>query len=345
VLAGCAASLVPRWVLGGLPNWMQGDGGEGLATLLLAAVVFLVVEHALFAGSALLNHAEDEQWLRAQLTSPGYHVGEAGVVLTGGLMAAVWTAGPWFVLLFGPLYALMQRAVLVEPLRANAAMAAQLVETNRQLEAVSEFKSDLMGMLAHEIGNPLASVTGYVEIAVDALEEGDLGEALPAVRVAQRNADQIGGVLRDIVALVEANPGGLTARPEPTVLLPHLRAAATAQPGGAQPDVHCPEHLIALIQPGHLDQVLANLLGNAAKYAGGATRVVATELGERQVVIAVQDDGPGLPEDFRDQVFRRRTRHPDTADSVSGRGLGLHISRALALANGGDLRLSDSPSG
>jgi len=62
-------------------------------------------------------------------------------------------------------------------------------------------------------------------------------------------------------------------------------------------------------------------------------------------VIAVQDDGPGIPEDFRDQVFRRRTRHPDTADAVSGRGLGLHISRALALANGGDLRLSDSPSG
>ncbi len=248
---------MPRWVLGGLPNWMAGDGGEGLATLVLAALVFLVVEHLLFAGSAWLNHAEDEQWLRAQLTSRGYHVGEAGVVLTGGLMAAVWTAGPWFVLLFGPLYALMQRAVLVEPLRENAAMAAELVETNRQLEAVSEFKSDLMGMLAHEVGNPLASVTGYAEIATDALEEGDLDEALPAVRVVQRNADQIGGVLRDIVSLVETNPGGLTARPEPTALLPHLRAAAAAQPGGAQPDVHCPEELVALIQPGHLDQAAA----------------------------------------------------------------------------------------
>jgi len=345
VLAGCAASLVPRWVLGGLPNWMAGDGGQGLATLVLAALVFLVVEHLLFAGSAWLNHAEDEQWLRAQLTSPGYHVGEAGVVFTGGLMAAVWTAGPWFVLLFGPLYALMQRAVLVEPLRENAAMAAELVETNRQLEAVSEFKSDLMGMLAHEVGNPLASVSGYAEIATDALEEGDLDEALPAVRVVRRNADQIGGVLRDIVSLVEANPGGLTARPEPTALLPHLRAAAAAQPASAQPDVHCPEDLVVLIQPGHLDQVLANLLGNATKYAGGATRVVATPDGERQVVIAVQDDGPGIPEDFRDQVFRRRTRHPDTADTVSGRGLGLHISRALALANGGDLRLSSEPGG
>lgn len=345
VLAGCAASLVPRWVLGGLPNWMQGDGGRGLATLLLAAVVFLVVEHVLFAGSAWLNHAWDEVWLRAQLLSPGYHVTEAGVVLTGGLMAAVWTAGPWFVLLFGPLYGLMQRAVLLDPLRENASMAAELVETNRQLEAVSEFKSDLMGMLAHEVGNPLAAVTGYAEIATDSLEEGDVDEALPAIRVVQRNADQIGGVLRDIVSLVEANPGGLTAHPEPTALLPHLQAAAEAQPGDAQPVVDCPDDLVALIQPGHLDQVLANLLGNATKYAGGATRLVATSDGERQVVVAVQDDGPGIPADFRDEVFRRRTRHPDTADSVSGRGLGLHISRALALANGGDLRLSDCPAG
>ncbi|CAM3572196.1 HAMP domain-containing sensor histidine kinase [Nocardioides marinus] len=345
VLAGTAASLVPRLVLGGLPNWMQGDGRGGLGTLLVAAAVFLVVESALFAGSAWLNHAEDEQWLRSQLTSPGYHLNEAGVVLTGGLMAAIWTAGAWFVLLLGPLYALMQRAVLLEPLRENAAMAAELVETNRQLEAVSEFKSDLMGMLAHEVGNPLAAVTGYAEVAVDSLEEGDPDGALPAVRVVQRNADQIGGVLHDIVALVEANPGGLTARPEPTLLGPHLQAAAAAQPAGAQPEVHCADDLVALIQPGHLDQVLANLLGNATKYAGGATRLVATPDGERRVVVAVQDDGPGIPDDFRDQVFRRRTRHPDTADTVSGRGLGLHISRALALANGGDLRLSSEPGG
>ena len=44
-------------------------------------------------------------------------------------------------------------------------------------------------------------------------------------------------------------------------------------------------------------------------------------------------------------VFQRRVRHPDTAGTVEGRGLGLHISRGLALANGGDLRLGDMPTG
>lgn len=345
VLAGTAAAAVPWLVDGGLPNWMEGIGGRGLLVLLLAVVVFLVVETLLFAGSALLNHAADEEWLRAQLLSPAYHLTEAGVVLIGGLLAAVWTGGAWYVLLFVPLHTLLQRAVLVEPLRENAMMSAELVETNRQLRAVSEFKSELMGMLAHEVGNPLTSVTGYTEVAVHALAEGDGATAERALVVVGRNAGQIREVLHDIVSLVETNPGGITARPEPTLLAPRLRAAAAAQAEGHQPVVSCAEELLALVQPNHLDQVLANLLGNASKYAGGATHLCATPTADGRVVVAVEDRGPGVPADFREHVFTRRSRHPDTAGTVGGRGLGLHISRALALANGGDLVLADSEVG
>lgn len=345
VLAGTAAAAVPRLLLGGLPNWMEGSGAEGLGVLILAAAVFLAVESALFAGSAWLNHAHDEQWLRAQLTSPGFYLNEAGVVLTGGLLATVWTGGTWFVLLFIPLYGLLQRAVLLEPLRENAAMAQELVETNRQLEAISAFKSDLMGMLAHEVGNPLASVAGFTEVAQDALEDDDTETLEHALEVVDRNARHIRDVLHDIVALVEANPGSMTARREPVVLAPRLEAAAAAQLEGDRPAVCCPADLVVLAQPTHLDQVLANLLANATKYAGGATRLSAHRTGEGQVVVAVDDEGPGIPEDYREQVFHRRVRHPDTAGTVEGRGLGLHISRALALANGGDLRLGDKPTG
>lgn len=342
VLAGTAAATVPWLVDGGLPNWMEGIGGRGLLVLLLAVVVFLVVETLLFTGSALLNHARDEEWLRSQLVSPTYQLTEAGVVLIGGLLAAVWTGGAWYVLLFVPLHTLLQRAVLVEPLRENAAMSAELVESNRQLRAVSEFKSELMGMLAHEVGNPLTSVTGYTEVAAHALEEGDTATAERALGVVGRNAVQIREVLHDIVSLVETNPGGITARPEPTLLAPRLLAAAAAQSEGHQPAVACPEDLRALVQPTHLDQVLANLLGNATKYAGGATHLCATPTPDGRVVVVVEDRGPGIPADFREHVFTRRTRHPDTAGTVAGRGLGLHISRALALANGGDLQLADS---
>ena len=345
VLAGTAAAVVPRLVLGGQPNWMAGSGADGLAVLLLAGAAYLTVESGLFAGSAWLNHAHDEQWLRGQLSTPSYYLNQGGVVLTGGLLAAVWTGGTWFVLLFLPLYGLLQRAVLIEPLREKAAMAQELVETNRQLEAINAFKSDLMGMLAHEVGNPLASVSGFTEMALDATRAGKTENLERTLTIVDRNARQIRHVLHDIVALVEANPGSMTARREPVPLASRLEAAAAAQLEGDRPEVSCPPDLVALVQPTHLDQVLANLLTNAAKYAGGATCLSARATGEGRVVVAVDDEGPGIPADFREQVFQRRVRHPDTAGTVEGRGLGLHISRALALANGGDLRLADAPTG
>ena len=337
VLAGLAAALVVHVTLGRQPSWMAANGAQGLVTLVTAAAVFLAVETALFAGSALLNHTEDEVWLRRTLTSRAFYMTESGVLLTGGLLAAVWTGGAWFVLLLVPIYALVQRAVLLEPLRERAALAAQLAATNRQLEEVSQFKTDLMGMLAHEVGNPLTSVRGYAELGAATLTSNTLDQGRNAFEVIKRNAQQIQGVLHDIVGLVDTNPTALTASPEGCLVAPHLRAAAAAQPPAGQPMVSCPEDLTAYVQPGHLDQVLANLLSNAHKYAGGATCLEARALDADRVVISVSDAGPGIPQDFQQQLFQRSARHPDTAATVAGTGIGLFISRALARANGGDL--------
>ena len=337
VLASLSSALVAHVALGGRSTWLSDNGARGATTLVVAAAVFLAAEAALFAGSALLNHAEDEVWLRRMLTSRAFYLTEAGVLLTGGLLAALWTGGAWFVLLLVPVYALVQRAVLLEPLRERAAMAAQLAATNRQLEEVSQFKTDLMGMLAHEIGNPLTSVRGYAELGVETLSPDTVDQGRRAFAVIHRNAHQIRGVLHDIVGLVGTNPGALTASPECCLLAPHLRAAAAAQPPTSQPEVSCPEGLTAHVQPGHLDQVLANLLSNAHKYAGGATCLEAHALDADRVVVSVADAGPGIPEDFHDRLFQRSARHPDTAERVAGTGIGLFISRALARANGGDL--------
>jgi signal transduction histidine kinase len=346
VIAGVAAARVAQVALGGRLDWMAANGALGLATLVLAAAVFLAVEAALFAGSALLNHAEDEVWLRRTLTSRAFYLTESGVLMTGGLLAAVWTGGAWFVLLLVPIYALVQRAVLLEPLRERAALAAQQAATNRQLEEVSQFKTDLMGMLAHEVGNPLTSVRGYAELGAQTLRSDTLDQGRHAFEVIKRNAQQIQGVLHDIVGLVGTNQGALAASPECCLVAPHLRAAAAAQPLASKPIVSCPEDLTAYVQPGHLDQVLANLLSNAHKYAGGATCLEARAVDTARVLISVADAGPGIPQDFQQQLFQRSARHPDTAATVAGTGIGLFISRALARANGGDLtHRSNDPTG
>lgn len=120
VLAGLAAAVVARAVTGAEPNLMHADALRGLLAILAGVAVFLAVETVLFHGSAYLNDAADEEWLRQTLRSPSFYLTEAGVLAVGGLSAAIWTGGPWLVLLLVPVYVLTQRAALHEPLRQRA---------------------------------------------------------------------------------------------------------------------------------------------------------------------------------------------------------------------------------
>jgi signal transduction histidine kinase len=346
VLAGCLAQWLAMWIMGANINYMLGDGGRGLVAALVAAAAFLLLESLLFLGPAYLNHPEDEVWLRATLRSPSFYGTEAAVLLIGALFSAAWTGGPWFVLLTVPIYVITQRAVLHEPLRLRAESAKVLTEQNAELEQANQFTTDLMGMLGHEIGNPLTSVMGYTEVGLEALDAGDTAFAREALGIVERAATQVQGVLNDVLALVASDRRALVAMPEVFPLASRLHAAAAHQPPQARPAVDCPDGLTAYAQPSHVDQMVANLLSNARKYAGGATRIAATRLDDHTVEITVEDEGPGISEDFRGALFERFSREAASARGIRGTGLGLFITRELARANGGTVELRETgPSG
>jgi signal transduction histidine kinase len=345
VLAAYAAAAVRHALLGDEVNWMKGQGGEGFAVMLAAGAAFLAVETLLFVGSATLNHAHDEVWLRATLRSPAYYATEAGVLLVGGLLSAVWTGGSWFSLFFVPIYVLVQHAVLLVPLRQQAETAQVLSEKNEELAALNEdlqqanqFKVDLLGMLGHELGNPLTSVSGFADHGVAGAQRRQEAESLRAFEVIGRNAQQMRSVLADILSLVTSEGGSLTAVPERCRLAERLQHAVTGvHRAEGPPRVSCPDDLMVWVQPSHLDQVLGNLIGNAEKYGGGVVEVRAAAVGPDWIEVAVVDHGPGVPEEFRRHLFERWSRDASTAERVMGTGLGLFISRELAHANGGDL--------
>ena len=344
IVAAVSAAVVREAMVGTRANWMQGDGGPGLTAVAVAALVFLVVETALFGGIALLNDAADEVWLRQTLMSRWYYATEVSVLVIGGLLSAVWTGGAWFTLLFVPVYVLAQQASLQEPLRERAATAAQLTRKNEELELANRFKIDLIGMLGHEIGNPLTAVQGWAQLAEEALAVDEPDTARKALVVIERNAVQIRTVLGDIFTMVSSDRGALAASPEPCPVASRLSLAVSGRPG-RQPVVECPEDLVVSVQPGHFDQILVNLLSNADKYAGGASRVSAVARPDGHAEIRVEDEGPGVPVEFRDHLFQRFTRGGTDPD-VIGSGLGLFITRELARANGGEVRHSDrTPTG
>ena len=146
-------------------------------------------------------------------------------------------------------------------------------------------------------------------------------------------------MLDDTLSLTALDADGLHPEPQPVHLDQAVRDVLDllADPL-PHPDVAAVDHALALVDPGHLQQILTNLITNAAKYGAPPYRFVVRRLGER-VTVSVEDSGAGVPEEFVSRLFERFAR-ADThrASSLKGTGLGLYIAQRLAVANDGELR-------
>ncbi|MEV4350420.1 PAS domain S-box protein [Actinoplanes sp. NPDC049596] len=217
--------------------------------------------------------------------------------------------------------------------------AAALAERNAELEAADRLKLDIIGMLGHEIGNPLSSIRGYAEVLTDGTTDAMRERAIEAIA---RQAGRLDDIVREVLAMVSIDAGSLTAVRQEVDLRDQIAQALVAMDLDDLP-VHG-ENGWALCNPGHLQQILANLLSNAAKYGGGATAITLSRTDSRALV-SVADSGPGVPAEFRPRLFERLARAERDATSVRGTGLGLYIVRGLARANEGDIRHVPNPTG
>ncbi|GIE36561.1 hypothetical protein Ait01nite_096060 [Actinoplanes italicus] len=223
--------------------------------------------------------------------------------------------------------------------RARDNAAAVLAERNTELEAANQLKLDIIGMLGHEIGNPLTTIQGHAEILADDWAGLDDRRRTRAIDAIGRQATRLDTIVREVLAMVTIDAGSIRAdRHELSVREEVARALDDELVPVYGEDVR------VLFSPGHLQQILVNLLSNAAKYGGGAT---AVHIGrsERLVHVTVEDGGPGVPEQFRDRLFDRLTRAERDATSVRGTGLGLYIVRGLARANHGEVHHEPNPAG
>jgi signal transduction histidine kinase len=203
----------------------------------------------------------------------------------------------------------------------------ELQRVNAELEEANLLKLDLMGMLSHDIGTPLASILGYSEILTDSDLTPEL--AFPAAKIV-RAANRIDELRHNVLSMCSLDAAKLQTERTPVVLMTALRDAADA----ADTDVliGCPAGAAVLVNPAHLRQIIVNFLTNAEKYAGGATSVTVTEQAGTYT-IAVHDHGAGVPVELREHLFERFSRASNA--TAPGHGLGLHIVASLAEANGG----------
>ncbi|GIE31622.1 hypothetical protein Ait01nite_046670 [Actinoplanes italicus] len=219
--------------------------------------------------------------------------------------------------------------------------AAALAERNTALEVANHLKLDIIGMLGHEISNPLSAILGYTDLLADEL--GEDHSAAGPIAVISRQAQRLDEIVREVLSMVSIDAGDLSAVRGEVRLRAEI-AKALESTGNAGVPVTGPDVTVCF-NPSHLQQIMVNLLSNAGRYAGGATAIRIVDAGGGRVRLRVEDRGPGVPEEFRPRLFDRLTRAERDSGRVRGTGLGLYIVQALAQANHGEVRHEPNPSG
>jgi PAS domain S-box-containing protein len=199
-------------------------------------------------------------------------------------------------------------------------------------------------MVVHELRTPLTVITGMLSTLRDRMDVLPSATTHELLDAAGRNARQMAELLDAVSDARRAEHGLLPVVPETTDLARLVRDAVAdvvAGQGVATPVIRTQDDVTAFVDPMRVRQVVTNLLSNAFKFSPPSTPVTVTVTSDDAMAeITVHDAGPGIPEDKRDELFRKFGRLGHTGH---GMGLGLYISRAIARAHGGDLELRDGP--
>lgn len=228
----------------------------------------------------------------------------------------------------------------------RAIMLASEREYTRQLRALTEMRSDLTAMIAHELRAPVAALRMMTFlIATGELSIQDEGEMFAAVK---SEIEQLDRLINDVadVTTAEREDFSVQLNPVPLDLLFENAAAYARVTVGDHPFTVPPVSDVRVwCDPERISQVLRNLLDNAVKHTppGTAVALRAHREGTR-VHIAVADHGPGLSTEDIDSVFEKFGRgHSAAARQTPGAGLGLYLSRQIVQAHGSELTVTSAP--
>ena len=212
------------------------------------------------------------------------------------------------------------------------------------LREADAHKDNFMALLAHELRNPLAPIRAAAEL----LRLGRAGDAALQRRTSEiigRQVDQIAHLVDDLLDVSRARRGLIVLERVPLDLVEvahdALEQVRPQMLGRRQRlDTELPQQCPGVLgDHKRLVQVLANLLGNAAKYTpeGGHVRL-ALRAGADRVVVEVRDDGIGIDPELLPRVFESFTQGTRTAGRAEGGlGLGLALVKRLAELHGGDV--------
>jgi two-component system osmolarity sensor histidine kinase EnvZ len=205
-------------------------------------------------------------------------------------------------------------------------------EMKRRVERAMEQRTAMLAGVSHDLRTLLTRFK--LELAL--LEDG------PEVAALKKDVDEMARMIEAYLAFARGDSGEAAAPTDMASFLEELKADAERH--GHNTTVVFHGHPIVAVKPAAFKRCLANLVSNAARFADAIA--ITGHRDHRYLSITVDDDGPGIPANLREEVFKPFMRLDDARNQdEGGTGLGLAIARDIARSHGGDLMLGDSPLG
>jgi two-component system, OmpR family, sensor histidine kinase KdpD len=241
---------------------------------------------------------------------------------------------------------------IVESLAAQLALALEgmrlSAEVRRaELEAQSsQLKAALFSGVTHDVKTPLAAIMTSVTSLIEGrgFSEKDRGDHLDTIK---QEAERLHRVVNNLLDVARLRAGALVPTKVSSPIeelmesvINRLRPLLDGRSIDMRVGDDVPEVPMDVVQ---MDQVLTNLIENAIKFTPPGSPISLSAVGSDQVVrVTVADRGPGIPKEDRVRIFEPFER---ANESSTGTGLGLAISKAIVVAHGGQMWVSDNPAG
>src|SRR5580692_6476894 len=210
--------------------------------------------------------------------------------------------------------------------------AAAFLEMKARIERAIEQRTTMLAGVSHDLRTVLTRFK---------LELAFLGDA-PEVDAMKKDVDEMAAMLEAYLAFARGDTGEQSAPADIAALLEELRLDIERHGHRATVAFHGPPDVT--VRPAAFKRCIYNLVSNAGRFAKAVS--ITGHRDHRWLTVTVDDDGPGIPQELREDVFKPFLRLDDARNQdEGGTGLGLAIARDIARSHGGDITLGNSPLG
>jgi signal transduction histidine kinase/ActR/RegA family two-component response regulator len=206
-------------------------------------------------------------------------------------------------------------------------------------ETANRTKDEFLTILGHELRTPLAAVRNAIVVA-----RRDEQRRERALDIARHQAEHLGRLIDDLLDVSSVTQGKIRLSREPVYVAQVVEhAVEAARPAAEQRGHHIvvrlgDESLRVHGDQTRLEQIIANLLGNALKYTPPGGRIdVEVELEQSHIVLRVRDNGTGIAPEMLERIFDLFVQANDSLDQTWGLGIGLTLTKRLVELHGGHI--------